>query len=100
VRQQARAAARRQRARAAHLDRAAPPPSIANALIVPPNEQSLKIWLGSGGSLESAARAVEVGLPLFLGILGGTRNTGRIPAAASTVLGALWRRVVLAPCAV
>ncbi len=32
----------------------------------------MRIWLGSGGSPESVLRAVELGLPLFLGILGGT----------------------------
>jgi alkanesulfonate monooxygenase SsuD/methylene tetrahydromethanopterin reductase-like flavin-dependent oxidoreductase (luciferase family) len=32
----------------------------------------LRIWLGSGGSPESVLRAVELGLPLFLGILGGS----------------------------
>ncbi len=42
------------------------------ALIVPRPEQPLRIWLGSGGSPESVGRAVELGAPLFLGILGGT----------------------------
>jgi alkanesulfonate monooxygenase SsuD/methylene tetrahydromethanopterin reductase-like flavin-dependent oxidoreductase (luciferase family) len=45
---------------------------LQDALIVPRPEQPLKIWLGSGGSPESVGRAVELGLPLFLGILGGT----------------------------
>jgi alkanesulfonate monooxygenase SsuD/methylene tetrahydromethanopterin reductase-like flavin-dependent oxidoreductase (luciferase family) len=40
--------------------------------IVPRPEQPLKIWLGSGGSPESVGRAVELGVPLFLGILGGS----------------------------
>ncbi len=31
-----------------------------------------RIWLGTGGSPESVLRAVELGLPMFLGILGGT----------------------------
>jgi hypothetical protein len=39
---------------------------------VPRPEQPLKIWLGTGGSPESVLRAVELGLPMFLGILGGT----------------------------
>jgi alkanesulfonate monooxygenase SsuD/methylene tetrahydromethanopterin reductase-like flavin-dependent oxidoreductase (luciferase family) len=43
-----------------------------DALIVPRPEQPLRIWLGSGGSPESVGRAVELGVPLFLGILGGT----------------------------
>src|SRR3954454_24231187 len=45
---------------------------LQDALIVPRPEQPLKIWLGSGGSPESLGRAVELGVPLFLGILGGT----------------------------
>jgi alkanesulfonate monooxygenase SsuD/methylene tetrahydromethanopterin reductase-like flavin-dependent oxidoreductase (luciferase family) len=45
---------------------------LHDALIVPRPEQPLKIWLGTGGSPESVLRAAEVGLPMFLGILGGT----------------------------
>lgn len=45
---------------------------LADTLIVPRPEQPLKIWLGTGGSPESVGRAVELGLPMFLGILGGT----------------------------
>jgi alkanesulfonate monooxygenase SsuD/methylene tetrahydromethanopterin reductase-like flavin-dependent oxidoreductase (luciferase family) len=45
---------------------------LQDALIVPRPEQPLKIWLGTGGSPESVGRAVELGLPMFLGILGGT----------------------------
>lgn len=45
---------------------------LQDVLIVPRPEQPLKIWLGSGGSPASVGRAVELGLPLFLGILGGT----------------------------
>lgn len=45
---------------------------LDDAPVVPRPEQPLKIWLGSGGSPESVGRAVELGLPLFLGILGGT----------------------------
>jgi alkanesulfonate monooxygenase SsuD/methylene tetrahydromethanopterin reductase-like flavin-dependent oxidoreductase (luciferase family) len=45
---------------------------LQDALIVPRPEEPLKIWLGSGGSPESVGRAVELGVPLFLGILGGT----------------------------
>jgi alkanesulfonate monooxygenase SsuD/methylene tetrahydromethanopterin reductase-like flavin-dependent oxidoreductase (luciferase family) len=41
-------------------------------LVVPRPEQPLPIWLGTGGSPESVMRAAELGLPLFLGILGGT----------------------------
>ena len=45
---------------------------LKNLLVVPRPEQPLKIWLGTGGSPESVHRAVELGLPMFLGILGGT----------------------------
>jgi alkanesulfonate monooxygenase SsuD/methylene tetrahydromethanopterin reductase-like flavin-dependent oxidoreductase (luciferase family) len=45
---------------------------LVDALIVPRPEQPLRIWLGTGGSPESVLRAVDAGLPMFLGILGGT----------------------------
>ena len=45
---------------------------LANTHVVPRPEQPLRIWLGTGGSPDSVARAVELGLPMFLGILGGT----------------------------
>jgi alkanesulfonate monooxygenase SsuD/methylene tetrahydromethanopterin reductase-like flavin-dependent oxidoreductase (luciferase family) len=45
---------------------------LQDRLVVPRPEQPLKIWLGTGGSPESVMRAVELGLPMFLGILGGT----------------------------
>ena len=45
---------------------------LTDALLVPRPEQPLKIWLGTGGSPDSVLRAVELGLPMFLGILGGT----------------------------
>ena len=45
---------------------------LTDAMIVPRPEQPLKIWLGTGGSPESVGRAAELGLPMFLGILGGT----------------------------
>lgn len=46
--------------------------ALSNALIVPRPEQPLRVWLGTGGSPQSVLRAVELGVPLFLGILGGT----------------------------
>lgn len=46
--------------------------ALEDALIVPRPEQPLRIWLGTGGSPSSVGRAVELGLPMFLGILGGT----------------------------
>src|SRR3954454_8483092 len=46
--------------------------ALTDALIVPRPEQPLRIWLGTGGSPSSVGRAVELGLPMFLGILGGT----------------------------
>jgi alkanesulfonate monooxygenase SsuD/methylene tetrahydromethanopterin reductase-like flavin-dependent oxidoreductase (luciferase family) len=45
---------------------------LEGATIVPRPESPLPIWLGTGGSPESVGRAVELGLPMFLGILGGT----------------------------
>jgi alkanesulfonate monooxygenase SsuD/methylene tetrahydromethanopterin reductase-like flavin-dependent oxidoreductase (luciferase family) len=44
---------------------------LDDTLIVPRPEQPLRIWLGTGGSPESVLRAVELGVPMFLGILGG-----------------------------
>ena len=44
---------------------------LTEATIVPRPEQPLKIWLGTGGSPESVERAADLGLPMFLGILGG-----------------------------
>jgi alkanesulfonate monooxygenase SsuD/methylene tetrahydromethanopterin reductase-like flavin-dependent oxidoreductase (luciferase family) len=46
--------------------------ALDNTLVVPRPERPLRIWLGTGGSPESVLRAVELGLPMFLGILGGT----------------------------
>lgn len=45
---------------------------LTDALIVPRPEQPLRIWLGTGGSPSSVGRAVDLGVPMFLGILGGT----------------------------
>src|SRR5436190_21822032 len=45
---------------------------LDSALVVPRPKQPLRIWLGTGGSPESVLRAVELGPPMFLGILGGT----------------------------
>jgi alkanesulfonate monooxygenase SsuD/methylene tetrahydromethanopterin reductase-like flavin-dependent oxidoreductase (luciferase family) len=45
---------------------------LVDARIVPRPEEPLRIWLGTGGSPESVYRAVELGLPMFLGVLGGT----------------------------
>lgn len=36
-----------------------------------PHQKSLPIWLGVGGTPESAARAGQLGLPLMLAIIGG-----------------------------
>jgi alkanesulfonate monooxygenase SsuD/methylene tetrahydromethanopterin reductase-like flavin-dependent oxidoreductase (luciferase family) len=46
--------------------------TLDNAVIVPRPEPPLRIWLGTGGSPQSVMRAVQLGLPMFLGILGGT----------------------------
>jgi alkanesulfonate monooxygenase SsuD/methylene tetrahydromethanopterin reductase-like flavin-dependent oxidoreductase (luciferase family) len=45
---------------------------LVDTLVVPRPEQPLKIWLGTGGSPSSVYRAAELGVPMFLGILGGT----------------------------
>jgi alkanesulfonate monooxygenase SsuD/methylene tetrahydromethanopterin reductase-like flavin-dependent oxidoreductase (luciferase family) len=45
---------------------------LDNTLVVPRPEQPLRLWLGTGGTPESVLRAAELGLPMFLGILGGT----------------------------
>ncbi|MET7526050.1 LLM class flavin-dependent oxidoreductase [Streptomyces sp900116325] len=45
---------------------------LQNATVFPRPDEPLKIWLGTGGSPDSVYRAVELGLPMFLGILGGT----------------------------
>ncbi len=45
---------------------------LADTLVVPQPDQPLKIWLGTGGSPNSVLRAAELGVPMFLGILGGT----------------------------
>lgn len=45
---------------------------LGDTLVVPQPEQPLKIWLGTGGSPNSVLRAAELGVPMFLGILGGT----------------------------
>jgi alkanesulfonate monooxygenase SsuD/methylene tetrahydromethanopterin reductase-like flavin-dependent oxidoreductase (luciferase family) len=45
---------------------------LNDRLVVPRPEQPLRIWLGTGGSPESVLRAAQLGLPMFLGILGGT----------------------------
>jgi alkanesulfonate monooxygenase SsuD/methylene tetrahydromethanopterin reductase-like flavin-dependent oxidoreductase (luciferase family) len=45
---------------------------LVDNLVVPRPDEPLKIWLGTGGSPNSVYRAVDLGLPMFLGILGGT----------------------------
>src|SRR5690606_17414144 len=45
---------------------------LDNTLIVPRLEQPLTIWLGTGRSPNSVYRAAELGVPMFLGILGGS----------------------------
>ena len=45
---------------------------LHDTLVVPRPEQPLRIWLGTGGSPGSMLRAAELGVPMFLGILGGT----------------------------
>ncbi|MGN5635939.1 LLM class flavin-dependent oxidoreductase [Streptomyces sp. AC154] len=45
---------------------------LRDVTVFPRPERPLKIWLGTGGSPDSVYRAVELGLPMFLGILGGS----------------------------
>lgn len=45
---------------------------LSDTLVVPRPEQPLRLWLGTGGSPASVQRSVEMGLPMFLGILSGT----------------------------
>ncbi|MDX2604259.1 LLM class flavin-dependent oxidoreductase [Streptomyces caniscabiei] len=45
---------------------------LRDVTVFPRPEEPLRIWLGTGGSLNSVGRAVELGLPMFLGVLGGT----------------------------
>ncbi|MCU0883040.1 MAG: LLM class flavin-dependent oxidoreductase [Hyphomonadaceae bacterium] len=46
--------------------------ALTDTLIVPRPDAPMPIWLGTGGSPSSVLRAVELGLPMFLGILGGS----------------------------
>ena len=45
--------------------------SIANGIYPRPMQQKLPIWLGIGGSPDSAIRAGRLGLPLMIAIIGG-----------------------------
>lgn len=45
---------------------------LENTLVVPRAESPMRIWLGTGGSPASVLRAAELGVPMFLGILGGS----------------------------
>ncbi|MBB1016755.1 LLM class flavin-dependent oxidoreductase [Dietzia sp. DQ11-71] len=45
---------------------------LEDVTIFPRPAAPLPIWLGTGGSPNSVMRAVELGLPMFLGVLGGT----------------------------
>lgn len=44
---------------------------LRNTTIYPRPDTPLPIWLGTGGSPNSVMRAVELGLPMFIGVLGG-----------------------------
>ncbi|MEU9204892.1 LLM class flavin-dependent oxidoreductase [Streptomyces sp. NPDC048332] len=54
---------------------------LRDVTVFPDPEEPLRIWLGTGGSPESVHRAVEFGLPLFLGLLGGTPE--HVPSTAA-----------------
>ena len=60
---------------------------LEDILIVPKPEQPLRLWLGTRGSLESVCPPVELGLPMFLVILGGRRSTGRSTATRTARSG-------------
>ncbi|MFE7740849.1 LLM class flavin-dependent oxidoreductase [Nocardia sp. NPDC057455] len=45
---------------------------LNDVTVYPRPAQPLPIWLGTGGSPNSVMRAVELGLPMFIGVLGGT----------------------------
>jgi len=47
------------------------PPLIAAAVVPRAVQQPLPVWVGVGGSLESADRAGRLGLPMVLGYIGG-----------------------------
>lgn len=48
-------------------------PALDNELILPrPVQERLPVWVGVGGSPNSAVRAASLGLPLVLGTVGGT----------------------------
>lgn len=45
---------------------------LENMLVVPRAESPMRVWLGTGGNPASVLRAAELGVPMFLGILGGS----------------------------
>lgn len=45
---------------------------LQDVTVYPRPEQPLRLWLGTGGSPGSVIRAAQLGLPMFVGILGGT----------------------------
>ncbi|WGD36259.1 LLM class flavin-dependent oxidoreductase [Lysinibacter sp. HNR] len=46
--------------------------ALRNAVITPRDEQGFPVWVGLSGSASSAERAGLLGLPMALGLLGGT----------------------------
>jgi len=48
-------------------------PPLSDAAVIPrPVQQPLPVWVGVGGSPDSAERAGRLGLPMILGYIGGT----------------------------
>ena len=45
---------------------------LKNTTVFPRPEEPLPIWLGTGGSPTSVMRAASLGLPMFIGVLGGS----------------------------
>ncbi|PPJ22581.1 LLM class flavin-dependent oxidoreductase [Nocardia nova] len=45
---------------------------LRDTTVYPRPDRPLPIWLGTGGSPNSVFRAAELGVPMFIGVLGGT----------------------------
>nr|WP_269809762.1 LLM class flavin-dependent oxidoreductase [Kineosporia rhizophila] len=53
-------------------------PALQDAAVVPrPHQEQLPVWLGVGGSPASLERAGRLGLPMMLGLIGGTIERAR-----------------------
>ena len=68
-----------------HLGRAVPPATEGGRRVPRAIQQPLPVWVGVGGSPDSAERAWPLGLPMVLGYIGGT--LGAPPAARGHLPG-------------